>query len=292
MYVLIPVSSVEYLYGCFLFWVYRWRFIIHGGVDGFSRMVVYLQCSTNNRASTVFDAYMEAVQNYGLPSRVRSDRGGENVQVANFMLQHPERGGSFITGRSVHNSRIERLWRDVFEGCTSMFYNLFCFMEETGSLDIDNTIHMFSLHYVFLPRIQHSLHAFQTGWNNHPMSSERGLSPEQQWVQGLALPWDCFTYIDSKPLYCSEFEFVLEVDEAMYGIDWNAPFSSDDETVDSVTVPVSECPLSPDEMTQLRVEVDPLAETEDYGISQYLVTVDFVQSKIALKVLFSYDMNR
>ena len=76
------------------------------------------------------------------------------------------------------------------------------------------------------------------------------------------------------------FSIVLQVDEAMYGIDWNAPFSSDDETVDSVTVPVSECPLSPDEMTQLRVEVDPLAETEDYGISQYLVTVDFVQSKI------------
>ena len=244
-------------------------------------MVVYLQCSTNNRASTVFDADMEAVQNYGLPSRVRSDRGGENVQVANFMLQHPERGpdrGSFITGRSVHNSRIERLWRDVFEGCTSMFYNLFCFMEETGSLDIDNTIHMFSLHYVFLLRIQHSLHAFQMGWNHHPMSSERGLSPEQQWVQGLALYHGTVSHtltVSPFTVLDLNFSIVLQVDEAMYGIDWNAPFSSDDETVDSVTVPVSECPLSPDEMTQLRVEVDPLAETEDYGISQYLVTVDF-----------------
>ena len=38
-----------------------------------------------------------------------------------------------IEVRSVHNSRIERLWRDVFEGCTIMYYNL---LEETSSLHL------------------------------------------------------------------------------------------------------------------------------------------------------------
>ena len=30
----------------------RWQFVIHGGVDGLSRMIVFLQCSTNNAAHT------------------------------------------------------------------------------------------------------------------------------------------------------------------------------------------------------------------------------------------------
>ena len=81
-----------------------YRIVIYGGLDGFLRMIVFLQASTNNRASTALQHFQSAVEHYNLPSRVRSDLGMENIEVACFMLQ--ERGlnrGSHITEKSVHN---------------------------------------------------------------------------------------------------------------------------------------------------------------------------------------------
>ena len=46
----------------------RWGFVVHGCIDGFSRMITYLKCSTANKAATVLDYFIEATRKYGLPS--------------------------------------------------------------------------------------------------------------------------------------------------------------------------------------------------------------------------------
>ena len=86
-----------------------WRFAIHGCIDGASRAVIYVNVANNNRADTVLEYFKLGVESLNLPSRVRGDRGMENIDVANHMIA--SRGtdkGSFIVGRSVHNQRIER----------------------------------------------------------------------------------------------------------------------------------------------------------------------------------------
>ncbi len=39
----------------------RWRLVIHGCIDGYSRLVTYLKVSSNNLSSTVIDAFVEAI---------------------------------------------------------------------------------------------------------------------------------------------------------------------------------------------------------------------------------------
>lgn len=166
----------------------RWRFVTHAGIDGYSRVPVYCVCSNNNRSATVLQSFLGAVEKYGLPSRVRCDKGTENYDVAYYMLGHPQRGpgrGSVITGRSVHNQRVERFWRDLFVGCISVFYHLFHHLEDSGLLDSTNIMDLYSLHYVYLPYINYSMNIFIDAWCSHPLRSAHNRTPMQLWVEGM-----------------------------------------------------------------------------------------------------------
>lgn len=166
----------------------KWRIIIYGGIDGYSRLPVFIRASSNNTSETVLMCFLNAVDNYGLPSRVRCDKGGENVLVTQYMINHPLRGPGrrrCITGRRVHNQRIERLWRDLYVGCVSLFYEIFNALEDSDLLDCHSEVDMFTLHYVFLPRLNKQLHVFRDAYAHHRLRTCRNQSPFQIWTRGL-----------------------------------------------------------------------------------------------------------
>lgn len=73
---------------------------------------MFLTFSSNNLAESVLELFLDAVRKDGdlWPSRIRVDKGVENVLVCDAMTQKRGEGrGSFIAGPSTHNQRIERL---------------------------------------------------------------------------------------------------------------------------------------------------------------------------------------
>lgn len=235
----------------------RWRIVIHGGIDGYSRAIVYLKASDNNRSETVLQLFLEATAKFGWPSRVRSDLGGENIDVARAMIAARGLGrSSHIAGSSTHNQRIERLWRDTFRCVCHSFYSLFYEMEECGLLKHTSEAELFALHYVFMPRLNSQLSRFAEGWNNHPLRTEHGLSPKQLWTRGACLASD---------------DIISQPEE--YGIYTDA---SDEFDAGSVVIPETSLQLTAAQFRHIASQHNPLAPSEYMGLDVYISVCETV----------------
>lgn len=228
---------------------------MHGCVDGFSRTIIYLRCSSNNRASSVLSLFLEGVDNFGLPARVRCDHGMENILVARFMLER--RGlNSVITGVSVHNQRIERLWAELNRVVCRHFVNIFNFMEEEGLLDSLNELHLFCLHYVYLPRIQQAVTEFINQWNNHGLSTQGGQTPLQLWHSGV------INNIGTEPV----INDIIHLDTD-YNINEHEPLPHL-QTNNNITIP--DINITINETTSNRIQqVNPMENDGNYGINVF-----------------------
>ncbi|KAG8918181.1 hypothetical protein FRC02_002558 [Tulasnella sp. 418] len=189
-----------------------WGIVIHGFIDGYSRLITGLKASNNNHASTVLDLFLKASSQYGVPSRLRGDHGVENVQVAAFMeLHRGSHRGSYIWGRSVHNVRIERLWVDVTTQFRSKWADFFQDLEVQHDLDINNSHHIWLLQYLFLADINRDATQFADGWNRHKMQI-RDAAPR--------CPADMFVF--DMLIHGTRGDQLSNQDLEAFGVDWEA----------------------------------------------------------------------
>jgi hypothetical protein len=161
----------------------------------------------------------------------------------------------------------------VFDGVLGFYYNLFYHLESIGMLDPCNDIHIFCLHTVFIPCINHHLSLWKQGWMKHSLRSEHGLSPEQLWTYGLQ-KISC-----SSSLIANEvFEILDENELDEYGIDWDGPSNFISE--DDINIPETNSPLGSSDMDELNSFIQPLSHSNEYGIDLYQKTLQFISDKL------------
>jgi hypothetical protein len=180
---------------------------------------------------------------------------------------------SLSLARSVHNSRIERIWYDVTEGFGGKWKDFFIDLEANEGLDVNNPAHIWLLHHLFLDNINRDALAWAETWNNHKLQirGEPQQTPQEMFF---------FSMLEDGPRGLSgprqNSEGGLDglaegEDVTLYGIDWeemeddqllahhfqhnpiqhNNPFNTAPSALSEVECTPPGCPLSAESIHQL-----------------------------------------
>ena len=175
----------------------RWGFAIHGGIDVFSRNLVWLRVAHSNHDPRVILAYyLDAIDenksNFGgqgftaayvanskaiVPAKVQTDYGTETTELyaAQYTFHELSVNGDtekcYRYSRSVHNQKIECYWSQLVTHWTSRWQNIFRTLEFSESWNYDDELDKLVLVYIFMPVLRQELADVRRDHNSYPIRS-------------------------------------------------------------------------------------------------------------------------
>ena len=191
--------------------------------------------------------------------RVRADRGTENVLVKEFITQfHRSRNPQntdaeyFIAGKSVHNQRIERFWRDMNRLIHTKYVAIFNRLETEFGLSKDSEVDIACLHLIYRGRIQSDLDAMARAWNHHGISTEQNKCP---------------ITLFSDPRFVHTIPNPIHISTLVAQASGNVNLMN---AVESVSVTEPRIPLPDHQVQELKERFGALPDDGNFGITLYL----------------------
>ena len=169
--------------------------------------------------------------------------------------------------------RIERLWLDLFVKVASKYHGIFNHLEKYEILSLENDVHMFALHFVYLPRLQEDLRTWQRSHNHHPVRTENNRTPLQLYHE---------SFIQHAETHYSSIQNALYMDSAsrqeqvrVFREENDFPEPSDIK-IQLTRVP---SPLSDPQLSELRTTINVTRQSECNGIDIYEDVLNFIKDK-------------
>ena len=153
---------------------------ITGCVDGFSRQILWLKViRSNNNPVVPAKFYLDAISSIGAcPRLLCTDCRTENGIMAGLQCFFLDDVDSHRYGSSHANQRIENWWSHFRTGYTNWLINFFKSMVHNGELQLEHSVHMECVWFVFASFLQQELDTVREARGMEP--------PSHSWVIILA----------------------------------------------------------------------------------------------------------
>ena len=158
-------------------------FCIHGCIDGFSRISMWLDvAASNNDPFHVCTNFADTVISLGgIPYVIRADRGTENgnIEMMQTYLRSINRDtrsslhATFLYGKSTANQRIEAWWSKFQPQGMLYWMNHFKELSYAGIFDTSDEVDIQCARFCYMNLLRSNLQVISQLWNTHHLRKSR-----------------------------------------------------------------------------------------------------------------------